>query len=287
MNLLKWDGHTHTQFCPHGNRDSVSSMVEKAIEFGFTHYSITEHAPLPFGLMKNQTLQDELVISEPDLEDYFKECSRVKAFYKNKIQVLTALEVDYLDGHEDYTRSLLERFGPNLDDALLSLHLMEGKDGIRALDYSPEDFKDAFIDVYGSLHSVYLKYWATIFNMIQSDLGPFKPSRIGHINLIRKFQSEFPYNEAADQKLTGYISDVIFPAIASKGMCLDYNVAGLSKATCGEVYVNSFLIDLCKRHKIGLVYGSDAHGTKAIGHFYDHYLNMRSKTNIMPPTESI
>ena len=46
---IRWDGHTHTEMCPHGSGDSTAAMVEKAIRLGFTDYSITEHAPLPTG----------------------------------------------------------------------------------------------------------------------------------------------------------------------------------------------------------------------------------------------
>ena len=43
----KWDGHTHTELCPHGSGDKTATMIEKAIDLGFTDYSLTEHAPLP------------------------------------------------------------------------------------------------------------------------------------------------------------------------------------------------------------------------------------------------
>ncbi len=29
---------------------------------------------------------------------------------------------------------------------------------------------------------------------LKSDLGPYKPKRIGHLNLVRRFNKEFPYN---------------------------------------------------------------------------------------------
>ena len=44
---MKWDGHTHTNFCPHGTKDKIEEYIEQAIRLGFTDYSITEHAPLP------------------------------------------------------------------------------------------------------------------------------------------------------------------------------------------------------------------------------------------------
>ncbi len=45
--MLKQDGHSHTEFCPHGSGEDVELMIQKAIRLGFESYSITEHAPLP------------------------------------------------------------------------------------------------------------------------------------------------------------------------------------------------------------------------------------------------
>lgn len=45
--MLKREGHSHTEFCPHGSGDDVELMIQRAIYLGFKEYSITEHAPLP------------------------------------------------------------------------------------------------------------------------------------------------------------------------------------------------------------------------------------------------
>lgn len=47
VNLIKREGHSHTEFCPHGSGEDVELMIQKAIKLGFQEYSITEHAPLP------------------------------------------------------------------------------------------------------------------------------------------------------------------------------------------------------------------------------------------------
>lgn len=41
--MLKIDGHTHTELCPHGSHESTRAMVERAIELCFDEYWITEH----------------------------------------------------------------------------------------------------------------------------------------------------------------------------------------------------------------------------------------------------
>ena len=71
MNIKKWDGHTHSQFCPHGSREKTSLMVEKAIRLGFEYYSITEHAPLPPELLEYPSSPQDTGILSQEVEDYF------------------------------------------------------------------------------------------------------------------------------------------------------------------------------------------------------------------------
>ena len=49
---LKWDGHTHTNFCRHGSSSSMEEYVERAIELGFHRYSITETSPAAIGVYR-------------------------------------------------------------------------------------------------------------------------------------------------------------------------------------------------------------------------------------------
>src|SRR5690606_23468052 len=94
--LLKWDGHTHTQFCYHGNPDPVDLYIEKAIALGFERYSITEHSPLPQGWVKDEELFKELAMSLEELPQYFAEVKRCKEKYGNQIEIVSGLELDFL-----------------------------------------------------------------------------------------------------------------------------------------------------------------------------------------------
>jgi hypothetical protein len=49
---MKKDGHTHTEFCPHGSEEDVELYIIEAIKQNFTEYSITEHAPISNDFLK-------------------------------------------------------------------------------------------------------------------------------------------------------------------------------------------------------------------------------------------
>ena len=74
---MKKEGHTHTEFCPHGSGEDVELFIQKAIQLGFTEYSITEHNPLPKSFMDQASGAHEAIvtggINMNDVETLFKE----------------------------------------------------------------------------------------------------------------------------------------------------------------------------------------------------------------------
>ena len=52
--------------------------------------------------------------------------------------------------------------------------------------------------------------------------------------------------------------------ISKKEYELDYNVAGLFKEDCGEVYISGYLAELIKKYNVKVVLGSDSHSSKFI-----------------------
>ena len=64
-----------------------------------------------------------------NIDKYMKEVKYYKEKYKDKIKINIGLEVDYLDGYEEFTTKMLDKYGHLLDDAILSTHIgiYEGK----------------------------------------------------------------------------------------------------------------------------------------------------------------
>ncbi|MGK0288702.1 MAG: histidinol-phosphatase (PHP family) [bacterium] len=264
---MKWDGHTHTELCPHGSGNPTEIMIEKAVQQGFTHYSITEHAPLPKGLVKNQKLHDELCLAPNQLEEYFEHVSTLKKKYASDIKILTGLEFDYIAGYEDYTKKLLEQTAPYLDDALLSLHLLKGHDGFRCIDFTSEDFYQGLVTFHGSQQAVHQEYWQQIRSMLTANLGKYKPKRIGHLGLIYKFFLSFP-DLLLEEFEAQRDDDSIFKFLKNGEYSLDFNMAGNKVASFQNTYITPKMRLYAQEYQIPIVYGSDAHGEKTVGHYY-------------------
>lgn len=268
-NKIKWDGHTHTELCRHGSGDSTAAMVEKSIELGFSVYSITEHAPVPEGLMGDKVFELELGLGQDEMQTYFKLIKDLKRIYGKKIEIRSGLEVDYLPGYELYTQEMLKEWNHELEEILFSVHFMQGKGGIRCIDFTPEDFCDGLISHYGDALSVHHAYWRMIKDMLALDLNFNKPIRIGHLALIYKFYKEFPLENATD--FSAVFFEEILKTIQQKGYSLDYNMAGNTQKLWQQPYMLEPIFQWCQKYGIDLVYGSDAHKVSAVGQYHAQF----------------
>ena len=102
--------------------------------------------------------------------------------------------------------------------------------------------------------------------MLNANLGEFKPKRIGHLDLIGKFKTEFPNTTYPEKTLAK-----IFSILDKENYSLDFNMNGLSVKTRTESYLTNTLVQLCKDYKVKVVYGSDAHGIQRVGQFYSEF----------------
>lgn len=263
--LARRDGHTHTQFCPHGSHEPTERFIDRAIELGFTSYSLTEHAPLPGGFI-DPTADQSCGMRPEDLEPYLAHAQRLKILYAERIEIRVGLEVDYIPGYETEIRSMLNAQGSQLDDALLSVHFLQGKGGWRCVDFNPEDFLQGLVEPYGSVEAVHAAYWAAVEQAVEADLGPYKPRRMSHLSLVHKFQLKHSLKQPRHfQRQIFRILD----AMQERGMELDLDAAGLFKSDCREMYPAPWIVAEALRLGIPFVYGSDTHSVKGVGQGFD------------------
>lgn len=271
FSLLK-DGHIHSPFCPHGTKDSLKEYVEKAITLGFKEISFTEHAPLPLNFIDPTPAKDS-AMEVDQLKYYFQEIDILKKEYAGNIRINCGLEVDYIEGYEEEIRQFLHAVGPQLDDAILSVHFLKHKNGYDCMDYSPEVF-GKMISLYGSIEALYRKYFETVRKSILADLGSFKPKRIGHITLVHKFKKKYPTEVQFEKEISN-----ILILMKQLGYELDYNGAGTAKPLCREPYPPKWIVDKALAMEIPLIYGSDAHQVKDLGQGINQMINIKNKTS--------
>lgn len=259
---MKIDGHIHTPFCPHGTSDALVDYIEHAIQHHFTHISFTEHAPLPSNF-DDPTPDKDSGMKPQLLKSYFEQLSQLKKVYQNKIHIQIGLEVDFIEGYEQETTAFLNEVGPQLDDAILSVHFLKFEDEYCCIDFSADEF-ERFSTKVGSVADVYHLYYQTVQKSILADLGPYKPKRIGHPTLVHKFQHA--HKQVIDD---GTQIRTTLQLMADHGYALDFNSAGLSKSQCLEPYPPLPYVDFAKQIGLPIIFGSDAHQVKDLHQHYD------------------
>ncbi len=268
--MIKWDGHTHSMFCKHGSGEDTGKIIERAIELKFERISITEHAPLPPGIIEDPELEAEFSLLMGELPDYFKHIKELKNIYSDRIEILSGLELDYIVDYDSFFDDFIDQYRPFLDDLIVSLHMIRGKNGVCPVDYLPEVFDSELIQFYGSVEKVHTAYWNDIKKLLEKPINSIDNKRIGHLGLINKYKKKYPVN-FPEQYYHSMFKELFFQ-VKEKGWNLDFNVAGLRKEMCGDVYITDSMLKWCKHYDIKLVYGSDAHDVDSIGQNYDLYL---------------
>lgn len=260
---LKWDGHTHTKFCYHGTADEEETYLDRAIDLGFKRYTISEHPPLPARwIPSDDKLMAELAMPEEELPAYMAYATGMKKAYDGRIEIAVGLEFDYLQGRTDYTERIVDRWQNELEDAVCSVHYLPGKDGMRSIDYTPDDFKDGLLSYYGSMDKVVDEYYNHVEETIAFAAKLPMRKRLGHINLIEKFRLALP--EIDEAQIRARLQAIV-PKLVASGVGIDVNTAGLRVKTCGKPYVPEWFLGECVASGVECVFGSDAHRAEHVG----------------------
>lgn len=269
---MKRDGHTHTEFCPHGKVEDTELLIKRAISLGFKEYSVTEHAPLPTGIEK-LTAGDSVVwttasMSLNDVDNYFKKMNNLRKKYASDIIIHIGFELDYFSKFEGWTRDFLAEYGPQTDDGILSVHFLEGEGGLRGIDYSFEEYKTDVVDYLGSFQKAQKSYYQKVLASLEADLGPFKPTRLGHISLCQKFEQFFDEPTDYSSENTALVHTLL-TRIQQEKYSLDLNTAGFYKQGYQQTYPQVWITEKAIELGIPFVYGSDTHSLADVGQGYE------------------
>lgn len=108
--------HVHTWRCKHAGEFSDEEYIEKAISLGAKRIVFTDHAPFPENPFGNRMDYEQL-------PEYIESISGLKEKYKDKIEVLCGLEVEYLPSYQEYIHKLKNMH--EIDLLILGQHFYE------------------------------------------------------------------------------------------------------------------------------------------------------------------
>lgn len=275
-----WNGHTHTEFCPHGSREDTELFIKKAIKSGFKTYTITEHFPMPPEFYNTVTGSRHAIetaaMGIDELPAYFEKMKHLKIKYSNFIKILVGFEVDYIEEFTDWTSQMLNKYKDEIDDAILSVHFLPTANGLRAVDDSYKDFCDGVLAEYQTPVQTANAYLETILKAVEWKTDN-KPRRYGHITLYRKWIRDFPSTTVWVDSKTVDLLEKILNRVAANHEMLDCNMSGINRVSQKEPSPYWEVIEQAKARKIKLVYGADAHAVRDVNQGYAEFLNIGDK----------
>lgn len=252
----KQDLHLHTTYSD--GKNTPEQMIIAALKKNFHTIAITDHMPLPF--------PDNCSMNYKKLIDYRRELFLLQQKYKNQINILVGLELDYLPHHLTWTKNIV-----NLEwDILIgSVHFFSITNQLQTpliVDQSAETFQKILTTHFSNNIKKLVKDY---YNLVKQSLQTNWFKIVGHIDLIKKYNNN---NRFFNDKDNWYKKELetTLELVSKHQLTLEINTAGLNKPI-QEAYPSNWIIDYCQNKKIPLSITSDAHEEQQIGQHFSQF----------------
>jgi len=234
--MKKIDLHNHTYLCNHAT-GTVEEYIQKAIKQKIDIYGFSDHAPLL------DDFDPTYRMKPTEINFYLNMVDEVAKKYKNKIEVLKAFEVDFLENNISN-----EIINSDVDYLIGSVHFLN-KWGFD----NPE-----FIGRYETenLDQLWKDYFLQIEKLADSKLFQI----VGHLDLLKVFKF-LPKNN--------HLEDLAYNSlkkIKANNLVLEINGSGFRKPIA-EPYPNEKILKLAHDMGINITFGNDAHSVEQVGKY--------------------
>jgi histidinol-phosphatase (PHP family) len=224
---------------------SVDPFVDAAHAAGVDEIGFTEHV---YYFKQTRSLWTVPYMTERCVYDIEAYVQAVVAARGRALPVKLGLEVDYVPGREEETRSLLAPYP--WDYLLGSVHFI-GELGVNG-------GEPRLLDVVG-VEEAWRLYFETLKAAARSGLF----DSLSHPDLVKIFgahAASFDYGPVVD-------------AIAESGVAVEVSTAGLHKPV-RELYPHPEFLAACRERDIPVTLASDAHSPEGVGRDFDRALEL-------------
>ncbi|MWV62290.1 histidinol-phosphatase HisJ family protein [Helicobacter saguini] len=243
---MRVDTHNHTIYCNHAS-GSMNEYIQRAIRLGIDIFGFSCHAPMEFD--KKYRMSAEI------LPLYLQQIQDLKKNYIGQIEILSALEVDFILGRENLLLDSV--INADVDYLIGSVHFLDdwGFD-------NPE-----FVGRWKSFGET--KAWDKYLDSMQEMAKSRLFQIAGHFDLPKIFGNFMP------QSLASKCGETL-EILHQNDMILEINAAGLRK-NVGEAYPSLNVLNLAREIGLDITLSSDAHDVSQVGFGYETCLNLAKK----------
>lgn len=241
------DLHVHTNFCD--GKNSPEEMVLGAIEKGVNRLGLVCHAQLPF--------ETTWCIKQENVKPFQAEIKRLKEKYKDKIEVLCGVELDY------FTNIDLSGF----EFTIGSLHFFNKNGECYSIDHSEQGFIDSVKTVFcGDYYAAAENYYQTLSGYATK----FNPDIIGHFDLVRKFNKGNKFFDENHPRYVKAMKDCLEKLIPL-GVPFEINTGAISRGYQDNPYPSETVIKMIKERGGKFILNSDSHSVDTIAFEFDKW----------------
>jgi histidinol-phosphatase (PHP family) len=247
--------HCHSRFDDgHGE---LEEYVQAALRKGLRTLGFAGHAPVPFAC--------DWTIPSTLLPEYLQTARRLQNIYKDRIELLVGLEVDYIP--EIITPKAAQIRALNLDFTVGSVHfigrLANGE--LWTADGPPEELEQGMAESFdGDIRRTVEEYYRRMTTMVST--AP--PDIIGHFDVIKKNNRGDRYFSEAAAWYCAAVERTL-DAVAASPCILEINTGGIVRNTSGALYPSKWILAECLKRKIPVMINSDAHRPDQLDGYYD------------------
>ncbi len=227
---MKVDLHNHTSLCNHAS-GTMEEYIQVALQKGVDVFGFSCHNPMDFD--KKYRMRFE------ELSLYLDEILRLKEKYAKEIEILSALEIDFLP---PFMKDSL--FDLPLDYRIGAVHFLGdwGFDNPQFIrEYSKRDINEC---------------WVQYFQATEMLANSGKFDIVAHMDLLKVFK-HYPTRDLRRE------IESALRAIKRANMCVELNASGFRKEV-GEQYPSREILEMCYALEIPITFGSDAHTKEQI-----------------------
>lgn len=234
---IQCDYHMHTPLCKHA-AGPMEAYVERGVELGLREIGFADHNPLPDRRSPNVRM------SEAELNYYVERVTELQYRYRGKIDVLLGLELDYVEGLEDYLANQVAAHP--WDYVIGSIHFLDN--ACREPSW-PRQYA-------GDAHQLYARYFELMRRMARSGLCDI----VAHFDVVKR-SGCLPGEHEADE-ITRTLQE-----IKSAGICMEINTSGYRHAELPEPqpYPMLSIVEQALGLGVPLIVNSDAHAPAQVG----------------------
>lgn len=249
--------HTHCNYCD-GLGEPEKYLLE-AIKNGLEIYGFSSHAPIPY----------KLTLMKPEkLTDYVWEIKQLKKKYKEKIEVLCSLEIDYIPGVMGPNSPEFQNL--NLDYTIGAIHFIDFlNDGSPyGIDRTDSLFKQGLNEIFkNDVKELYKRYFGLIRRMVREDC----PDIIAHPGKM-KFHNKKERIMFQNEKW--YKDEIIdtLEVIKSSGVIFEVNTRCFDLEIPDSFYSDKWLLEMIHKMNIPVMINSDAHSPNQVTYLFNEFL---------------